>query len=326
MNIDFHFHHTPRFFLDELRGENPWRKSVTGEGAQLRMHVGSMEMAISPEHWDVAATLRAMDDRRIDVAVMSPTPLLFHTQWPAELVLPLHRRVNDALAAIAREHPRRFAPLGTVPLQDARIAAAELERCMALGLAGVEVETNVAGRNLDDPQLRPFFAAAAELGAIVFFHPLAVLGAERLRAHYTSNLIGNPTDTAVAVAHLIFGGVLDAFPDLRIVCAHGGGSTPALCGRWNHGAAVRHELAHLKRTPQDALRQLYFDSLTHSPAVLALLAETVGADRIVLGSDFPYDMGDPRAVEHVETAAFLSSDERRLILGETGRRLLRRGD
>jgi aminocarboxymuconate-semialdehyde decarboxylase len=322
MNVDLHFHHTPRFFLDELRGENPWGKSLLGEGATLRMRHGPLEVPIGPEHWDVSQTLAAMDARRIDVAAVSPSPILFHTQWPAELVTPLHRRVNDAMAKLGRAHPTRFAPLGTVPLQDIRAAVEELERAMSLGLAGIEIETHAAGRNLDDPELRPLLAKAAELGAVIFLHPLAVLGANRLRAFYLTNLIGNPTDTAVAVASLIFGGVLDALPDLKLVCAHGGGSTPALCGRWDHGSRVRPELAHLSRLPSDALRQLHFDSLTHSPLALELLVRTVGADRIVLGSDYPYDMGDPQAVERIERASFLAADERQRILGENARDLL----
>jgi aminocarboxymuconate-semialdehyde decarboxylase len=324
MNVDLHFHHTPRFFLEELRGENPWGKSLVGEGDALRMRIGSVELPLSSEHWDVARTLAVMDERRIDLAVMSPSPILFHTQWPLEAVLPLHRRVNDELAQIGRAHPSRCAPLGTVPLQDPAAAVRELERCMALGLHGIEIETHAAGRNLDDPTLRPLFAAAASLGAIVFLHPLAVLGAERLRAHYLSNLLGNPTDTAVAIASLVFGGVLDAHPDLKIVCAHGGGSAPALCGRWDHGSRVRPELSHLKRLPSDALRQLHYDSLTHSPDMLELLVRAVGADRVVIGSDYPYDMGDPRAVERIEKAPFLSAAQRELVLGRNALRLLGR--
>jgi aminocarboxymuconate-semialdehyde decarboxylase len=324
MNIDLHFHHTPRFFLEDLQTANPWRKTLQGTGDELSLRIGSIEIPLSPEHWDVDRTLAVMDSQRIDVAAVSPSPLLFHTQWPVETVLPLHRRVNDALAEIGGAHPDRFAPLGTVPLQDPEAAVHELERCMQLGLAGIEIETNAAGRNLDDPSLRPLFAAAAELGAVVFLHPLAVLGAERLASYYLTNLIGNPTDTAIAVSSLVFGGVLEELPALKIVCAHGGGSTPMLCGRWDHGARVRPELTHLKRLPSESIRQLYFDSLTHSLDSLDLLVRTVGADRIVLGSDYPYDMGDEHAVLRVETATFLDAREKELVLGETAAALLGR--
>ena len=324
MNVDLHFHHTPRFFLDELRGENPWGKSVVAKGDELVLRFGPIELALTSEHWDVERTLEVMDARRIGLAVMSPSPLLFHTQWPADAVLALHRRVNDELAAIGRAHPSRVAPLGTVPLQDPAAAVRELERCMSLGLAGIEIETHAAGKNLDDPTLRPLFAAAESLGAIVFLHPLSVLGAERLRAYSLSNVIGNPTDTAVAIASLIFGGVLDAHPDLEIVCAHGGGSAPALCGRWDQGARVSPELGHLKRLPSDALRQLHYDSLTHSQDTLELLVRVVGAERVVIGSDYPYDMGDPHAVEKIERAPFFTARERELVLGGNALRLLGR--
>ena len=324
MNVDLHFHYTPAFFIDEIRGANPWAKSLTGSGESLRVRFGGLEIPLSPEHWDVERIVSRMDALGIDLAAASPSPLLFHSQWPAEQVASLHRRINQALAELARKHPRRFAPLGAVPLQDTALAVAELEHCMGLGLAGVEIETQVAGRNLDDPTLLPFFARAAELGAVVFLHPFAVLGGDRLRSFYLSNLIGNPTETAVAVASLIFGGVMERCPELKIVCAHGGGSTPALCGRWDHGARVRPELAHLEVLPSEALRRFHFDSLTHSGPALELLVRSVGADRVVLGSDYPWDMGDRVAVARVAEAAFLSAEERRMILGENALRLLGR--
>ena len=324
MNVDLHFHFTPPFFLDELSRPNPWGKTLGGSGESLHMRFAGLEISLSPDHWDVDRIVARMDEQRIDLAAVSPSPLLFHSQWPAEQVVPLHRRLNQAFAELAAAHPTRFAPLGTVPVQDMDAALTELEHCMELGLAGVEIETQVGGRNLDDPSLQPLWTRAAELGAIVFLHPFAVLGGERLRSFYLANLIGNPTETAVAVASLIFGGVLDRCPDLKIVCAHGGGSTPALCGRWDHGARVRPELGHLKKLPSEALRNLYFDSLTHSSHALELLVRTVGADRVVLGSDYPWDMSDEAAVANVEHAAFLTHEERRMILGENALRLLGR--
>jgi aminocarboxymuconate-semialdehyde decarboxylase len=324
MNVDLHFHYTPAWFVDELRGENPWGKSIIERGDSQYIRFGGLDLPASPEHWDVDRILARMDALQIDLAAVSPSPLLFHSQWPAEPVARLHRRVNESMHELRRAHPSRFAPLGTVPLQDPALAVAELERCMELGLSGVEIETQIGGRNLDDALLLPFFVRAAELGALIFLHPFAVLGGDRLRSFYLSNLIGNPTETAVAVASLIFGGVLDRCPDLEIVCAHGGGATPALCGRWDHGARVRPELEHLGCMPSEALRRFHFDSLTHSPSALELLVRTVGADRVVLGSDYPWDMGDVAAVEHVEGAPFLTERERRMILGENALRLLGR--
>jgi aminocarboxymuconate-semialdehyde decarboxylase len=323
MNIDLHFHHLPAFFVEELRDKNPWGKTIEPGAAGEVLRVGNARIALGREHWDVEETLRLMDARRIDVAAISPSPLLFHFHLEASLVLPLHRRINDHLARLAREHPKRFAPLGTLPMQDPAMALAELERCMEIGLKGVEIETNIAGRNLDAPELRPVFRRAAQLGAVVFLHPLAVLGQDRLRSWYLSNLIGNPTDTAVAVASLIFGGVLDDAPDLNVVCAHGGGTTACLCGRWDHGWRVRPELRALPRAPSEYLRRLHYDTLTHSTPMLNLLLDVVGADRLVLGSDFPYDMGNTSVVEAIETHPRLKPSERTQILGENARKLLR---
>lgn len=323
VNIDLHFHHLPAFFVEELRGQNPWGKSIerTPTGEVLR--VGNARIPLGSEHWNVNETLAQMDARRIDVAAISPSPMLFHFHLDAALVAPLHRKINDHLAQLGRDHPTRFAPLGTVPMQDPALAIAELERCLSIGLKGIEIETNVAGRNLDAQELRPVFRRAAELGAVIFMHPLAVLGQDRLRHWYLSNLIGNPTDTAVAVASLIFGGVLDELPDLKIVCAHGGGTTACLCGRWDHGWRARPELRGLARAPSEHLRRLYYDTLTHSAPMLNLLLDVVGADRLVLGSDYPYDMGNPNAVAAIESHARLSPAQRAQILGETARQLLR---
>ncbi len=324
VNIDFHFHHLPEFFVDELRGDNPWGKKVEPEAGGEVLRVGALDFALGAEHYRVDEMLRVMDERSIDLAALSPSPLLFHYQWDPSLVIPLHRRVNDHLAELRRVYPDRFAPLGTLPMQEPKVALEELERCMELGLSGVEIETNVAGANLDAPSLFPIFERAAELGAVIFLHPAVVLGIDRLRDHYLSNLIGNPTDTAVAVASLIFGGVLDRCPDLKVVCAHGGVTTACLCGRWDHGARVRPELAHLERSPREALRGLYYDTLTHSDEVLGLLLEVVGWDRLVLGSDFPYDMGDPDPVGRIESSSRLTPPEKQAVLGETAARLLGR--
>lgn len=323
MNVDLHFHHVPEFFVEELRHANPWDKSVEPAAAGEVLRVGAARIPLGREHWDIEETLRLMDERRIDVAAISPSPLLFHFHLDAHLVAGLHRRVNDHLATLAREHPKRFAPLGTLPMQDPHLALAELEHCMDIGLKGVEIETHVAGRNLDATELRPVFRRAAQLGAVMFLHPLAVLGQDRLRQWYLSNLIGNPTDTAVAVASLIFGGVLDEAPDLNIVCAHGGGTTACLCGRWDHGWRVRPELRALPRAPSEYLRRFHYDTLTHSPAMLNLLLDIVGADRLVLGSDFPYDMGNPDVVAAIESHPRLGKSERARILGENARKLLR---
>jgi len=323
INIDMHFHTFPPFFIDELQGPNPWHKSVRRDDAgNLVMKIGALEFPVTPDQYDPSAILRTMDRMRIDIAAISPSPVMFHNHMDADVLVPLYRRVNDDLAGLATAHPDRFRPLGLACLKDPDAAVSELHRIMDAGLAGVEIETNIAGRNLDDIAFRPFFTAAAARGAVIFLHPLGVLGPDRLRDYYLTNLIGNPTDTAVAVASLIFGGVMEACPALKVVLPHGGGSTPCLCGRWDHGTGVRPELAHMATLPGEFVRRFWFDTLTHSEAALSLLIDVVGTSRLVLGSDHPYDMGDPDLVARIERREDLSPAQKRAVLGGNAATLL----
>jgi len=323
MNIDMHFHTIPPFFVEELKSENPWRKRVEqGPDGGLVLKIGELAIALDEDHYQTEATLATMDHMRIDVAAISASPLMFHNHMSADVLVPLYRRVNDHLIDLARSRPDRFKPLGLVCLQQPDAAVAELHRIMDAGLSGIELETNIAGRNLDDPAFLPLFEAARAHDAVVFLHPLAVLGADRLRSHYLTNLIGNPTDTAVAVASLVFGGVMDACPGLKIVLPHGGGSAPCLCGRWDHGTGVRPELAYMRSLPSEQVRQFYFDTLTHSEAALSLLIDVVGTSQIVLGSDHPYDMGDPHLVARIEDRQDLDEVQKQAILGGNAARIL----
>lgn len=193
---------------------------------------------------------------------------------------------------------------------------------MSLGLSGAAIPSNIAGRNLDDEALRPLFRRAGELGAFVFVHPHTVLGQDRLRRYYLTNLLGNPTDTAVAIASLIFGGVYDEVPNLVTCFAHGGGSFAALIGRWQHGASVRPEPHEFNaRPPREYLPRIYVDSLTHDDRLRRFVLETVGADHMMLGSDLPFDMGDPDPAASVARLG-LAASEQQQIEGETAARLL----
>ena len=183
--------------------------------------------------------------------------------------------------------------------------------------------THIMGRNLDEPDFWPVFACCEELGLPVFLHPVNPVGAERMRKYHLRNLIGNPTDTAIAAASLIFGGVLDRFPQLDIVLPHAGGTLPALIGRWDHGAKVRKELAHMKQAPSSYLRRFHYDTITHDSDILTNLIEQVGADRVMMGSDCPADMSYTHPVDVVEGLIDVPENERRLILGLNATRLLK---
>jgi aminocarboxymuconate-semialdehyde decarboxylase len=234
---------------------------------------------------------------------------------------------NDAMANIVKAHPDRFVGLGGLPLQDIALAVAELERIVQrLGFRGVEIGTNVAGRNLDDPALEPFWQAAESLGAFVFMHPFNTLEVEtpRLRQYYFSNAVANPLDTLIAAGCLMFGGVLERHPGLVICLAHGGGHLPYQFGRLCHAYEVRPEArTRTQRHPSEFFKLLYFDSLLHSQESLAFLVKLVGADRVLIGSDYPFDMGDDEPVKAVEALPGLTREERDLILFGNAQRLMK---
>jgi aminocarboxymuconate-semialdehyde decarboxylase len=231
---------------------------------------------------------------------------------------------KENVAALVARHPRRFVGMATVPLQDTALAIAELQDARErLGLRAVEIGTCPGGRDFDDPELFPFFVACRDLGIAVFVHPATPLvGQERLTKYYFPLIVGNPLETAVAISKLIFGGVLERLPDLRICFAHGGGAFPFTLGRLDYGWTVRPEgPASIPKRPREYARLLHFDSLTHSPANLRFLVNEFGAERVAMGSDYPFDMGSPDPVAAVGEAG-LDPSARALIEGGTAARFL----
>jgi aminocarboxymuconate-semialdehyde decarboxylase len=213
--------------------------------------------------------------------------------------------------------------LATLPLQDPEAAVTEAERAVTeLGCRGIYLGTNVRGKELTDPSFFPVFERIHALGAPIFLHPLNVIGSQRLTSYYLHNLLGNPFDTAVAAANLIFSGLLDRFPKLNICLPHAGGALPYLIGRLNHGWKVRQECKAMKKPPSSYLRRFTYDTISHGPEPLRYLINLVGADRVMLGSDYCFDMGYERPVE-VVSALKLSSNDQEKILGGNAARLLR---
>ncbi|GIX48090.1 MAG: 2-hydroxy-3-carboxy-6-oxo-7-methylocta-2,4-dienoate decarboxylase [Candidatus Tectimicrobiota bacterium] len=295
------------------------------QGAPCPVVNGQPNRNCDPEQlWNLERRLRDMDAAGVEVQVLSPPPFLLFYALPSHTAQEYARRFNAALAEITTARPDRFRGMATVPLQDPERAAAELEYAITeLGLHGVEIGTNVNGLNLDEPRFAPFFETVQRLAVPVFVHPHAVAGQERLQRYYLGNLIGNPLDTTICIASLIFGGVLDAFPGLKLIFAHGGGQAPYLVGRWDRGHAVRPECQALPQPPSAYLQRLYFDTLCHRPQALHYLLLTVGASRLVLGTDYPFDMGDPQPQA---TLAALPAAERAAVAGETAARLYGIGD
>ena len=273
--------------------------------------------------FDIARRLRDMDAAGVDVHVLSVAPQTYlYNQEPARGAA-LAAIQNDQIARHIAAHPDRFMGIATLPLQDPKRAADELKRAVSkLGLAGSMFASNIMGRNLDDPSFEPVWATAEELGAFMFVHPNNVAGADRLTPYYLRNLIGNPLDTTIAAACLYFGGVLDRHPKLKFVLAHGGGFTPYQAARWEHGWRVRPEpKKNIAQEPHDIAKRFYYDTILHSAPVLEFMIGHVGADRVLLGSDYPYDMAMPDCVAHVQ-ALNVSDADKAAILTKNAERLL----
>jgi len=268
--------------------------------------------------------LADMDLMGIDIQAISPSPNQTYYGADPDLGIATARLVNDNLAEICGRHPDRFTALGTVPFQAPDLAIAELDRLhKSLGFRGIEIATNVGGEDFSAERFRKVFARIEELGLLVFMHPTGFPEARRFADHYLVNVIGNPLDTTVAVHHLIFGGVLDDHPNLKLVLAHGGGYLPAYSGRIDHAAAARPDTCErIHRMPTEYLKRLYFDTIVYTHPQLEYLVAQYGAEHVLMGTDYPADMGEVDPIGFVERAPGLIDAERRAILGRNAARLL----
>lgn len=273
---------------------------------------------------DLDDRVAVLDAQRIDLQVVAPPPNQCYYHIPTDVAVEASRLVNDGLSAFVQRQPDRFLALGTVPLQDTVAAVAELRRCMALpGMKGVQVLTNLCGRELSDPVLEPFWREAEALGALVMLHPNGFTEGQRLADHYFSNVIGNPFDTTLALHRLIFDGILERMPDLKILAVHGGGFLPAYSGRIDHAWGARQDCrANLPHPPTHYLRKIWVDSVVFTNHQLEYLARVQGIDRVVMGSDYPFDMADYDPVEHIMGTQGLSEADKSAIAGRNAERLL----
>jgi len=253
----------------------------------------------------------------VDAVLLCPwVPLLFPSIEPAA-ALERCRIQNAALAAIAGARPGRVAALGAVPLQDPELAAAELDAVRDAGLAGVEVPASVGGAYLGDPRFEPCWEAAAAAGALVFIHPTTRgFSDPAFGAHYLWNTVGNPLETTICAAQMTMAGVLERHPKLRVLLAHGGGALTALRGRLGHAHTFQPDaMARLGEPPEDSIRRFYFDSVTHDPELLRALVAFVGADHVLLGTDYPFDMADPDPVATVGDTGLDEADQAAILGG-----------
>jgi aminocarboxymuconate-semialdehyde decarboxylase len=279
-----------------------------------------------PKLSTIEVRLKDMDRMGIDIQAVSPAPNQCSYWAEPGLGLEISRMVNDRLAEIVATWPERFVGLGTVPLQNVEMAVAELERCVKkLGLRGVEINPNVNGMDLTDPRLKleKFFAKMQELGVVIFMHPLGFTQGERLMDHYFNNVIGNPLETSVAVSHLIFDGVMERHPKLKMVLPHAGGYLAHYWARMDHAYRARPDChTVIKKTPTSYLRKFYFDTITFDRDMLRHLIDKWGDDHVLLGTDYPYDMGEVDPVGLIESVPRLGRAEKDRIMGGNAARLL----
>lgn len=327
MIIDIHSHVIPAPMVDAIsRYPRSFAARVESAAGMRRIvHDQGYAYPLFEEFISVEAKLAAMDRKGIDISVVSPAPPMFFYWAGPDVAAEAARLVNDSTAAMVAAAPTRLRGMGSVPMQHPELAIAELDRVVrTYGFGAVEIGTTIEGVQLADPRFRPFLRRARELDVTLFIHPYYVGSKAGLENYYLTNLLGNPADTTVALANLMFSGALDELDGLRLLVAHGGGFAPYQIGRLVHGHKVRGETrAATSSSPKDLLRRLYFDTILFDPQALRFLIEVVGADHVALGTDAPFDMGDEAPVASLDAVAGLAPGDRAEVCAGTARRLIR---
>ena len=324
--IDIHAHYFPQSFLDLIEKHGPahgfeWKR-VEGKGPQFK-HGAVMTGPVGPKFVELDARLQAMDEQGVAVHALSLSqPMVY---WARD---DLARRIceayNDALARAHEKHPKRLIGLATLPMHQPELALAEIERAAKLpGIRGFYIATQVLGKNLSDPSFTPVYERIESTGLPLFLHPVEVIGHERLAQFYLTNLLGNPFESAIAAAHLIFGGILDRFPNLVVCLPHAGGAFPWLVGRLNRGWEKRADLKHIEKAPLEYLRRFYYDTVGYSDHVIEYVVKVAGADRVLMGSDYCFPIAYERPVEIVTNHPRLDEKTKHDIVEANARKLLK---
>jgi aminocarboxymuconate-semialdehyde decarboxylase len=311
--IDVHSHVIPETIVQAMREQPQLYKTVIeGEGHQRKFVRGKVKFDLIPEFYDADAKIESMDRKGIDISVISPGPQAFFYGLGADQALKTARIVNEGVAKMVDAHPDRLRGMATLPMQHPDAAIDELERVVKeYGFKSVEIGTAIGDEELAEPRFRPVLRRIQELKVVVFAHPNTQGSAGRLDCYYLTNLIGNPLDTTIMVGKLMFSGALDELKDIKILLAHGGGFLPYQIGRFVHGHKVRPDTAAVTQSdPLEMLRRFYFDALTHSPQAIRHLIDTVGSERVVIGTDSPFDMGEEQPLARLDAVPGLTQKER----------------
>jgi aminocarboxymuconate-semialdehyde decarboxylase len=321
LKIDIHTHIIPEN-LPDLKKKYGYGGFVSLDhhaSCRAKMMIdGKFFREIEDNCWSPEARIKECDAHHTHVQVLSTIPVMFSYWAKPQDALDLSRYLNDHIAEIVHRYPTRFVGLGTIPMQDPDMAARELERCISIGLAGVQIGSHVIDDwNLGSLALFPVYETAARLGAAIFVHPWDMAGQERMQRYWLPWLLGMPTETAMAICSMIFGGVFEKLPNLRVAFAHGGGSFPALIGRIEHGFNSRPDLVaiHNNVNPKEYLGRFYIDSLVHESSVLDFLLNMFGPEKIAMGSDYPFPLGEQIPGSLIESMNLTPLTKERLLSG-----------
>eukprot|EP01118_Nematostelium_gracile_P018296 TRINITY_DN8092_c0_g1_i1.p1 TRINITY_DN8092_c0_g1~~TRINITY_DN8092_c0_g1_i1.p1 ORF type:complete len:369 (-),score=79.03 TRINITY_DN8092_c0_g1_i1:47-1114(-) len=322
--IDLHTHILPKSWPDlkkkygyggfiamEHKGCTPGRAKMMMDDKLFR--------EVEENCWSPEARIRECDQEGVDIQVLSTVPVMFSYWAKPEHTLDLSKYLNDHLAQVVSENPTRFVGLGTLPMQAPELAVKELRRCITdLGLAGIQIATHINGLNLDSEELHPIYEECERLNCCVFIHPWDIMGKDSMPKYWLPWLVGMPAETARAICSMIFGGIFEKFPKLKVCFAHGGGSFPITIGRIEHGFHCRPDLTQTdcQTNPREFLGKFWVDSLVHDEKSLKFVMELLGPDKIILGSDYPFPLGEQHPGELVLNSTSVCEDHKKMILSE----------